>query len=249
MRRGPKYLRIREALRQEIEAGRYPPGSPLPSQRLLAERFGVTLMTIRQAIGLLEEEGVVATRQGSGTFVRQRPFAYGPGPLRSLAREIAATGGVLETTVTGASPGRAPGGVAERLGAPAGGEVFVLERLRVLDGEPLLLQRSYLPVELGSLLVPAELTTASLYDLLQRDAGVTVARATETITAVALGAPDARALGHKARSPGLLSRRRTFDAFDRPVLEDWALLPAGRVVLTLERNAEALAPAAAVWGR
>jgi GntR family transcriptional regulator len=248
MRRGPKYLRIREALRQEIEAGRYPPGSPLPSQRLLAERFGVTLMTIRQAIGLLEEEGVVATRQGRGTFVRQRPFAYRPGPLRSLAREIAATGGDLETTVTGASPGRAPGGVAERLGAPAGAEVFVLERLRVLDGEPLLLQRSYLPVELGQLLVAAELTTASLYDLLQRDAGVTVARATETITAVALGAPDARALGRKARSPGLLSRRRTFDAFDRPVLEDWALLPAGRVVLTLERNAEATAPAA-VWSR
>jgi GntR family transcriptional regulator len=249
MRQGPKYLRIREALRQEIEARRYPPGSPLPSQRLLAERFGVTLMTVRQAIGLLEEEGVVATRQGSGTYVRQRPFAYRPGPLRSLAREIAAAGGDLQTTVTGASLGQAPGGVAERLGARAGGEVFVLERLRVLDGEPLLLQRSYLPMDLGSLLVPAELTTASLYDLLQRDAGVTVARATETITAVALGAPDARALGHKARSPGLLSRRRTFDAFDRPVLEDWALLPAGRVVLTLERNAEAVAPAAAVWGR
>ncbi|MEA2592855.1 MAG: GntR family transcriptional regulator, partial [Actinomycetota bacterium] len=115
MRRGPKYLRIREALRQEIDAGRYPPGSPLPSQRLLAERFGVTLMTVRQAIGLLEEEGVVTTRQGSGTFVRQRPFVYPLGPLRSLAREIAAAGGDLATTVTGASPGEAPDGVAERL--------------------------------------------------------------------------------------------------------------------------------------
>jgi len=239
MRRGPKYLRIREALRQEIDAGRYPPGSPLPSQRLLAERFGVTLMTVRQAIGLLEEEGVVTTRQGSGTFVRQRPFAYRLGPLRSLAREIAAAGGDLATSVTGASPGRAPEGVAEHLGAAAGDDVFVLERLRVLDGEPLLVQRSYLPVELGSLLTPGDLTTASLYDLLQRDAGVTVARATETITAVALGTADARALGRKARSPGLLSRRRTFDALDRPVLEDWAFLPAGREVLTLERNAEA----------
>jgi GntR family transcriptional regulator len=248
MKRGPKYLHIREALRQEIEAGRHAPGSPLPSQRLLAERFGVTLMTVRQAIGLLEEEGVVATRQGSGTFVRQRPFAYGPGPLRSLAREIAAAGGDLETTVRSASPGRAPEGVAQRLGASAGEDVFVLERLRILDGEPLLVQRSYLPMELGSLLTPGELTTASLYDLLQRDAGVTVARATETITAVPVGARDARALGRKAGSPGLLSRRRTFDAFDRPVLEDWAFLPAGRVVLTLERNAEATAPAAA-WSR
>ena len=87
----------------------------------------------QQAIGLLEEEGVVATRQGSGTFVRQRPFAYGPGPLRSLAREIAAAGGDLETTVTSASPGRAPEGVAQRLGASAGEDVFVLERLRILE--------------------------------------------------------------------------------------------------------------------
>jgi GntR family transcriptional regulator len=138
--------------------------------------------------------------------------------------------------------------VAERLGAAAGDEVFVLERLRLLDGEPLLVQRSYLPVDLGSLLTPADLTTASLYDLLERDAGVTVARARETITAVALGAADARALGRTAGSPGLLSRRRTFDAFDRPVLEDWAVLPAGRVVLTLERSAEATASAAA-WSR
>jgi GntR family transcriptional regulator len=248
MRRGPKYLQIREALRREVDAGRYPPGSPLPSQRLLAERFGVTLMTVRQAIGLLEEEGVVATRQGSGTFVRRGPFAYRPGPLRSLAREIAATGGVLATTVTVASPGRAPDGVAERLGAAAADDVFVLERLRALDGEPLLVQRSYLPTELGSLLRAGELTTASLYDLLQRDAGVTVTRATETITAVALGTADARALGCKPRAPGLLSRRRTFDAFDGPVLEDWAYLPAGRVVLTLERTAEATASAAA-WSR
>jgi GntR family transcriptional regulator len=134
------------------------------------------------------------------------------------------------------------------LGAAAGDDVFVLERLRVLDGEPLLVQRSYLPVELGSLLTPGDLTTASLYDLLQRHAGVTVARATETITAVTLGPADARALIRKARSPGLLSRRRTFDALDRPVLEDWAFLPAGRVVLTLERNAEAPAPAA-TWSR
>ncbi|MCW3034951.1 MAG: hypothetical protein JWM17_263, partial [Actinobacteria bacterium] len=177
-----------------------------------------------------------------------RPFANRLGPLRSLAREIAAAGGDLATTLTRAAPGEAPEGVAERLGAAAGDDVFVLERLRVLDGEPLLVQRSYLPVELGSLLTPGDLTTASLYDLLQRHAGVTVARATETITAVALGPADARALVRKARSPGLLSRRRTFDALDRPVLEDWAFLPAGRVVLTLERNAEAPAPAA-TWSR
>jgi GntR family transcriptional regulator len=245
MRRGPKYLQIREALRREVDAGRYPPGSPLPSQRLLAERFGVTLMTLRQAIGLLEEDGIVVTRQGRGTFVRPRPFAYRPGPLRSLAREVAAAGGNLATAVVGAGPARAPDGVAAWLETD---EVFFIERLRVLDGEPLLVQRSYLPAELGRLLSPNELTAASLYDLLERDAGVAVARASETITAVALGRADARALGAPTGSPGLLSRRRTFDAFDRPVLEDRALLPAGRVVLTLERDAEAMASAAA-WTR
>jgi DNA-binding GntR family transcriptional regulator len=137
---------------------------------------------------------------GSGTFVRPRPFASRLGPLRSLAREIAARAGELRTEVLGASFVAAPPGVAARLGLDAAAEVFVIDRLA-------------------------------------EDAGVTVARASETIESVALGAAEAALLGREAGAPALLSRRLTFDTGDLPAVEDRAVLPGDRVVMTAERAA------------
>src|SRR5438270_444830 len=67
--RVPRYHRIAEALREQIRAGELPPGAPLPNQRKLAKTFGVTLMTLRQALELLERDSLIVRRHGLGTFV------------------------------------------------------------------------------------------------------------------------------------------------------------------------------------
>lgn len=69
----PPYMQIANAIRDDIIAGYYPPGAPLPSRTVAAEEFDVSPMTIQNAWRILRQEGVIVTRQGSGIYVRQVP--------------------------------------------------------------------------------------------------------------------------------------------------------------------------------
>src|SRR5215469_8268814 len=143
--RQPKYLRIHSNLRERITSGHWPPGSPLPSQRELAAEFGVSIMTLRQALQLLTDEGLIETRHGSGTFAAAH-YAYDLGHLRSFASDLIAQGAKITTELLAAEAVSPPADVAARLGAPGG--VLRLRRLRLSEGRPLIVQTSYLPAAL-----------------------------------------------------------------------------------------------------
>ena len=205
--RQPKYLRIHAELRDRISTGRWPAGHPLPAQRDLAAEFGVSVMTLRQALQLLADDGLIDTRHGSGSYVAQR-YAYDLGHLRSFASDLAGQGARISTRLLAAGVVTAPEQVDARLGGP--GDVLRLRRLRLADGQPLIVQTSYLPAELtradglsadspGTLDVD-ELARRGLYTVLAEH-GLTVTRAAETITPVLLGPADAADLG-QARQPG-----------------------------------------------
>src|SRR5215471_218481 len=99
--RQPKYLRIHGNLRERITSGQWTPGSPLPSQRELAVEFGVSIMTLRQALQLLTDEGLIETRHGSGTFATAH-YAYDLGHLRSFASDLIAQGAEVTTELLAA---------------------------------------------------------------------------------------------------------------------------------------------------
>lgn len=71
--RVPRYLQVAQLLRQEIMAGHYPPGTMLPGENALTARYEVSASTVRLAVSVLREEGLVETRRGSGSFVRSVP--------------------------------------------------------------------------------------------------------------------------------------------------------------------------------
>ncbi len=95
----PKYQAIYSVLRQQILDGDYAAGSKLPPQQELADSFGVTLMTLRQAIAALESDGLVWAARGKGTFVSDRPVDISLGNLSSFAEQMRAAGVPLETEV------------------------------------------------------------------------------------------------------------------------------------------------------
>ena len=101
--RQPKYLRIHAELRDRISTGRWPAGHPLPAQRDLAAEFGVSVMTLRQALQLLADDGLIHTRHGSGTYVAQR-YAHDLGHLRSFASDLAGQGARISTRLLAAGP-------------------------------------------------------------------------------------------------------------------------------------------------
>jgi GntR family transcriptional regulator len=257
--RQPKYLRIYTELRSRIASGEWPADSALPAQRDLADEFGVSVMTLRQAVQLLADEGLIGTRHGMGTYVMPR-FAHDLGHLRSFAADLARQGAAVTTRLLDAGPVAPPGDVCARLGGPA--RVLRLRRLRLVAGRPLILQVSYLPVPLPGGTDPGDLLAgrpaparagagagssgpgppappgppAGLYTVLA-DHGLPVARATETITPATLSPADARDLARPPGSLALLSHRVSFAVTGDPVIDDHALLPGDSVAITANRSA------------
>ena len=234
--RQPKYLRIHAELRDRIRTGQWPAGSPLPAQRDLAAEFGVSIMTLRQAIQLLTDEGLVAARHGSGTYVAAR-YEFGLGHLRSFASDLAAQGAEIGTRLLATEVITPPAEVGARLGGP--GQVLRLLRLRLAGDRPLIVQTSYLPLPLASGLDPEDLARRGLYPALAGH-GLAVTRAAETISPGVLRPPEAGYLARPAGSPALLSHRVSFTAAGLAVVDDHAVLPGDSVAITANRSADRL---------
>src|SRR6266403_1332770 len=110
--RVPRYHRIAEALRERMRVGELPSGARLDNQRQLAKSFGVTLMTLRQALELLEREHLITRRHGLGTFVAAPSIDYDILQLRRFAGDLSAKGERVATRLLGArfaSPDRRAG--------------------------------------------------------------------------------------------------------------------------------------------
>ncbi|MEV7623707.1 GntR family transcriptional regulator [Actinoplanes sp. NPDC089786] len=117
-RREPKYATIAADLQSRIAIGEFRPGQALPPQRELSASYGVTLMTLRQALGLLTDQGLVSQEPGRGTFVSGPKAAHTMGPLRSLSDDLRAQGHTVDTIVLARQEGPLPEWVAEQLGLP-----------------------------------------------------------------------------------------------------------------------------------
>ncbi|MBI2203219.1 MAG: GntR family transcriptional regulator [Candidatus Rokubacteria bacterium] len=232
--RVPRYHRIAETLREKIRDGELRAGARLDNQRQLAKSFGVTLMTLRQALAVLEREDLIVRRHGLGTFVAAPSIDYDILQLRRFAGDLLALGEQVATRVLGTRfvvPDRR---VALALAAPEGARVFVLERLRLVDGHPMSLQRSYLPRQLGEEIARADLETTPLGDALEFKLGIVIARAHETVSAVRLGRREARELGCSAGVAAFESERISSDAGGRPVVFDRVFIPGDRFRITRE---------------
>ena len=243
MRNGrvPRYQGIAETLRERIRAGELPPGARLDNQRRLAADFGVTLMTLRQALEVLERERLIARRHGLGTFVAtglppRRVVDYDILQLRRFAGDLSAQGERVTTRVLGDRATRADRRVAAALGLASGARVVALERLRLVDGHPMSLQRSFLPAALGEAALRANLELTPLGQVLEFKLGIVIARARETVTAVRLRRREARLLGCRTGAPGFESERVSFDATGAPVVFDHVYIPGDRFRITRELN-------------
>src|SRR3989442_12255075 len=216
--RVPRYHRIAEVLRERTREGPLRPGARLDTQRRLATSFGVTLMTLRQALELLEREPLITRRHGLGTFVAAPSIDYDILQLRRFAGDLSAKGEHVATRLLGTRFAAADRRVAEALRLAGRPRVLVLERLRLVDEHPMSLQRSFLPSPLGDEVIRADLALTPLHQVLEFKLGVVITRASETVSAVRLGRREARDLGCRAGEPAFESERVSYDAGGAPVV-------------------------------
>ncbi|GLX20206.1 MULTISPECIES: GntR family transcriptional regulator [Streptomyces] len=152
--RQPKYQRIADALRAAIRSGEYGPGDRLPGENDLMATYDVARMTARQALGVLQNEGLAEARKGAGVFVRAfRPLRrHG---IQRLAQEQWGSGRSIWSTDSEdrelivdqveVHEERASDEIVVALDVPDGSPVWVRSRRFVLDGKPVLFATSYLP--------------------------------------------------------------------------------------------------------
>ena len=238
MNRVPRYSQIADALRARIREGALEPGARLDNQRRLARAFGVTLMTLRQALELLERERLIVRRHGLGTFVAAPSIDYDILQLRRLAADLSAQGEPVTTRLLGSRRALADPRAALALGLPARARVAVLERLRLVNGHPMSLQRSFLPARIGEEVLKVDLSTTPLRQVLEFKLGLTIGRARETVSAVRLGRREARELGCRPGAAAFESERVSFDTHGEPIVFDRVFIPGDRFRITRELRDE-----------
>jgi len=164
----PLYIQFKEYLLDRIEQGELEPGQRLPSEREFCDRFDVSRITIRQALGELARDGLICSVPGKGTFVTRKQEAKFH-PLTSFSEQMRAQGQTPSSQVLNQALIAASHRLARELQIPPRAEVVLIERLRFADGEPCVLQTVYLPAELCPGILEYDLAEESLYQAL-RDA-------------------------------------------------------------------------------
>lgn len=210
----PIFKQIAAQLRLEIEQGKLHLGDVIPGERELAESLHVSRMTLRAAVDELVDEGLLMRQRGRGTIVahvRINKQAQVIG-FMSFTEEMRARGLTPSSRILAFKSEIADAAVSAQLDLPVGAQVILLKRVRLANGEPMALERCYLPHERFSRLLQFDLSARSLYDVLEREFDTRPTRCEETVEAIELDGPEARALGCKRGAPALLVTRVTRDA-------------------------------------
>jgi len=198
----PKYHIVKEAILERIINGSWQPGALIPTEAELCREFGVSRITVRHTIGDLVHEGKLRTVQGKGTFVAipklQERFvqrAFG------IYEDMERYGLHLTTNVLRQEIVPVQLEVANRLQIRYNDPVHILVRLRSINDVKILVSTTYIPVYLCPELVNDDLSTGSLYQLLQSHYDLKIARGIRSLEAVAAGPWEAHLLDIALGSP------------------------------------------------
>jgi DNA-binding GntR family transcriptional regulator len=233
----PKYQRVADELRREIRDGIYAPGQRMPAETTLVDRFKMSLPTIRQALGVLRAEGLIESRHGIGTFVRedrrlQRRSRHRYGRARQDKQLLTSH---LRHEIVYAGPAPVPDYIAEIMGLEAGDEVVI--RRRVLHdkqtGRVEELGASYIPEDIarGTYLEQAEVVPKALFLCIEDLSGKRYYRARDRWVARS-ASPEEAVLLQLPSSGQIFHLVHTAEAEDGSILEvSESIWPAERVAI------------------
>jgi GntR family transcriptional regulator len=213
----PLYAQLESILADAIAAGTFPPGSRLPNEEQLVERYAVSRTTVRQTIQNLVRRGLIEIRRGNGTFVLQPKIAQELTELSGFVEDMQSLGRHASARLLDKQTVPASESVARQLAISAGTPVVRIERVRLADNSPLSFDETFLPSEIGERILENDLETEPIFSLLEQKYDTPLVEAEYCLEAVSADTTVARALGIAASSPIFLIERTSYTTGHRPI--------------------------------
>jgi GntR family transcriptional regulator len=213
----PLYVQIADSLLDRIESGRLLAGDRLPPERELSEALGVNRLTLRRALRVLESQGLLIRRQGSGTFVADPKIERQAGRLISFTHGMQRRGFMPGARVVRFDERPVEASLAAVLHLPLQAPVVDLLRLRFLNEAPVMLEHYVMSVRRFPDLQRFDLERRSMYEVMETEYGVHIRRARQSLEPVTASEYEAELLDISPGAPLMLERRLAYDQDGQPV--------------------------------
>lgn len=213
----PLYTQVKESLREHILNGQYQAHAQLPAESELSSIFSVSRITVRQALSDLQKEGMIFKIPGKGTFVSKPKAIQALTRLEGLSEAMSRNGHEIYNQVVSHLSIAAPPDVAQHLRLAAGAQVTEIKRIRHLNREPLSVEVTYLPQDIGDRLRREDLATRDIFVILENDLGIALGHADLQVDATVSDATLSQALRIEQGSALLRIERLTHTADGVPL--------------------------------
>ncbi|PWW42059.1 MULTISPECIES: GntR family transcriptional regulator [Paenibacillus] len=211
------YLQVKEVLIQRIQDKVWTPGNLIPTEQELMQEFDVSRTTLRQAINMLVQDGLLEKTQGRGTVVKAQPLFGGSlGRLKGLAEEATERGLTSNSRLLRVGFMSHLYYETSMLELEEGEEILVIERIRFTDETPIALERSCWPASVGKILEKVDLNDAKFYEILENN-GINLKRAKDKVSAINATLYEADLLGIRGGEALLEMQRLSFGYDDKPL--------------------------------
>jgi GntR family transcriptional regulator len=214
----PYYIQLIEILKERVQSGIWAPGDQIPGEQDLCELYSVSRTVVRQALREMELEGAITRRKGKGTFVALPKISEGlVQKLTGFYQDMVERGLKPVTKVLHQNVEPSSEKVANFLNISLGEQVIDILRLRSVNDEPIQLVTTYIPFEICPALASIDLTNRSLYEFLENEAGVFIAKGKRYIEAVLANEAEATLLGIDRGAPLLMLDSISYADNDKPI--------------------------------
>jgi GntR family transcriptional regulator len=237
----PIYYRLEKYLRDQILSGALRPGDLVAPESQLAQQFGASRMTVRQALSRLVFDGLVVRHRGRGTFVAQ-PRLEHTYIFPSFEEEMQARGARTSHKLLDMRAVRAEGKVAESLGIPEGTPITMLQRQRLVDGQVVGYELRYLPKRIGEALTQDEIHSQPMVRAVMRILGKTHTRLSLRVSSSVVRREEAKILDTKVGTPVLVREHIWYVEPDGPVQYGKSIFRGDRYQMCLEFTSVPPAP-------
>lgn len=213
----PFYKQLKDKILEEIESGKLKHGDKLPSERELANLYGISRMTARHTLSILEREGVVERRVGAGTFLSNHKIEMDFITFNSFTNTMLGKGLTPSTQILSIGKTEAKPILADKLKVTEGEELVVIKRLRLVNERPISIEESFIPDRYCPNIDQLITNESSLYQILESEYGIVLVKAKEYMQITVSEESDSKLLRIRSESPCVFREAVAYDHHDKEI--------------------------------